>query len=120
MTPAEVASFRSLLEDERAKIALAIEGFRQDGLRNIEDELGLPGGVGADTASVTFERELGEGLGESAQLTLEQIDHALDRLAEGTYGLCEVCGKPIDNERLVARPSATLCIEDQRRAAGRG
>ena len=119
MTPAEVAEVRTLLEDERERIATALEGFRQDGLRNIEDELGIPGAVGADTASATFERELGEGLGEGAQQMLDQIVHALDRLEKGTYGLCERCGNPIDHERLMARPSATLCIEDQRRA-GRG
>jgi len=116
VTPAEVAEFRSLLEEERARVASALEGFRQDGLRKIGEELGLPGGVGADTASVTFERELGEGLGEGAEQALAQIEHALERLEKGTYGLCEQCGKPIDHERLMARPAATLCIDDQRRA----
>ena len=52
----------------------------------------VPGGVGADTASFTFERELGTGLEEGAEHTLAQIDHALARLDDGTYGVCERCG----------------------------
>jgi DnaK suppressor protein len=114
MTPAEAAEFRSLLEAEREKVMSALAGFREDGQRTMEDEVGLPGGVGADTASFTFERELDEGLEEGAQLALRQIDLALARLDEGTYGTCERCGQEILRERLVARPSATLCIDDQR------
>jgi RNA polymerase-binding protein DksA len=112
----QAAEFRELLEDERNRIVGALAVMREDGQRNMEDEVGLPGGVGADTASVTFERELGTGLAESAQQTLAQIEHALARLDAGTYGLCERCGQPINVERLFARPAATLCIEDQRLA----
>jgi RNA polymerase-binding protein DksA len=70
-------------------------------------------------ATVTFDRELDEGLEEGAQQTLAQIDRALARIDDGSYGTCERCGRPIGAERLQARPWATLCIEDQRRA-GRG
>ena len=69
-----------------------------------------------DMASVTAERELDEGLEEGAQQTLEQIDRALARLDDGTYGTCERCGKQIGEERLRARPWAGLCIDDQRLA----
>jgi len=72
-----------------------------------------------DMASVTFDRELDEGLEEGAQQTLDQIDAALGRIEDGTYGRCEVDGEPIPEERLRALPWATLCIDHQR-AAGRG
>jgi DnaK suppressor protein len=116
VTPAEADEFRGLLEDERMRILGSLAVLREDGQRNMEDEVGLPGGVGADTASVTFDRELGEGIEEGVTQTLNQIDRAIARLDEGTYGLCERCGKQIALERLIARPAATLCIDDQRLA----
>ena len=114
MNASEVAEFRELLESERTRVTGALAVMREDGQRNMEDEVGVPGGVGADTASFTFERELGTGLEEGAQQKLAQIEHALARLDDGTYGMCERCGKPISVDRLLARPAATLCIDDQR------
>ena len=116
MNAAQTAEFRVLLEDERARVLGTLAVLHKDGQRTIGDEVGLPGGVGADTASLTFERELGTGLEEGAQQTLAQIDRALARIDDGSYGLCERCGEAIGIERLLARPSATLCIEDQRLA----
>ena len=50
---------------------------------------------------------------------LREIDLALARIDEGTYGTCAVCGAEIPEERLAAVPYATLCIEDRRRQEGR-
>ena len=116
MNTVEAAEFRGLLEAERERITTALASMREDGQRTMDEEVGVPGGVGADTASITFERELGSGLEEGAQQALVRVDRALARLDEGTYGICERCGKPIGRERLEARPSATLCIDDQRLA----
>jgi RNA polymerase-binding protein DksA len=111
---------RTLLEEERKRIADAIEYLASENPGNMQDELGeIAGGSDnhlGDMASVTFDRELDDGLGEGAQQTLDQIDRALAKLDDGTYGICERCGKPIGEERLLARPWATLCIEDQRLA----
>ncbi len=68
-----------------------------------------------DSATETHDREVDYGLEENADQVLGEIDAALKRIDEGTYGTCEVCGKPIAPERLEARPWATLCIDDQRR-----
>ncbi|UWE13688.1 TraR/DksA C4-type zinc finger protein [Actinacidiphila bryophytorum] len=46
---------------------------------------------------------------------LVQAEHALQRLDEGTYGLCEVCGNPIGKARMQAFPRATLCLDDKQR-----
>jgi RNA polymerase-binding protein DksA len=110
-----------LLAQERGRIVDTIAHLHEENPRNMEDELGELAGRGSDNhlgdmATVTFDRELGEGLEEGAQQTLAQIDRALARLEEGTYGSCERCGNPIGEERLRARPWATLCIDDQRRA----
>jgi RNA polymerase-binding protein DksA len=121
MTSLDTSEFRTLLEVERRRIADAIAYLHEEHPRNLEDEVGELGGRGTDNhlgdmATVTFDRELDEGLEEGAQQTLAKIDHALERLEQGSYGICERCGQPIAEERLRARPWATLCIEDQRRA----
>jgi DnaK suppressor protein len=116
--------FRSRLEEERRRIVDTIAHLHEESPRNMEDELGELAGRGSDNhlgdmATVTFDRELDEGLEEGAQQTLAEIDRALARIDDGSYGICERCGQPIGEGRLQARPWATLCIEDQRRA-GRG
>ena len=121
MSTIDTTEFRALLEQERERIKNAIEYLHQENPGNMEEELGELGGRGTDDhmgdmASVTFDRELDQGLEEGAQQTLEQIERALARIDEGTYGTCERCGKPIPEERLRARPWATLCIDDQRLA----
>jgi len=68
----------------------------------------------ADTASDTLMRELDEGLEENAEHLLVKIEGALKRIEDGTYGICTNCGKQIPEERLEARPWATLCIDCQR------
>jgi len=112
---------RAHLMEERERIANAIDYLHAENPGNMEDELGELAGRGADNhmgdmASVTFDRELDQGLEEGAQQTLAQIDRALAKIDDGTYGICERCGKPIGEERLRARPWATLCIDDQRLA----
>ena len=69
----------------------------------------------ADTASETFERELDEGLEEGALRRLREVEEALTRIEDGTYGTCAVCGREIPPERLEAVPWATLCIDDARK-----
>jgi len=44
---------------------------------------------------------------------LADVEHALERIANGTYGTCEACGREIDAERLRARPAARFCVDDQ-------
>jgi DnaK suppressor protein len=69
----------------------------------------------ADHASETFERELDESLEENADHVIREIDLALTKIEDGTYGTCDVCGREIPEERLAAVPYATLCVDDKRR-----
>lgn len=78
-------------------------------------------------AQATEQREVAEGQNDGAQLwqvsdsrddlddqavtELRQVDHALERLDAGEYGVCEDCGEPIPEPRLRAVPYATLCVE---------
>ncbi len=121
MSTIDIEHFRKPLEDEKARLEHALGFLERDNAGSLADELGEvnDGSVDnhlGDTATATFDRELEEGLGEGAQQTLDDINAALQRIDDGTYGTCEVCGKPIAPERLEAIPWTRLCIDDQRRA----
>ena len=67
----------------------------------------------ADVGTETFEREKDLSILEQVEAELDDIEHALGRLDDGTYGVCEACGEPIDDARLEAMPAARFCIKDQ-------
>lgn len=67
----------------------------------------------ADDATELFLQEEGITIDNSLRGMMEEIDHALERIANGSYGKCERCGKPIPLRRLEARPFSTLCVEDK-------
>jgi DnaK suppressor protein len=69
----------------------------------------------AETAGVTLEREIDLTLEENARAAIAQLDRALSKLRNGSYGVCDKCGGPISEERLKAAPFASLCIECKRR-----
>ena len=64
----------------------------------------------ADSGQVTAERGEVEALAVSLRDTLNDIEDALQKIDEGTYGVCEQCGGPIGEARLEAMPAARLCI----------
>ena len=64
----------------------------------------------ADTGTKTFEREQEISLANNILERITQVERALERLQEGSYGYCERCGNAIPVERLAAFPSATLCV----------
>jgi RNA polymerase-binding transcription factor DksA len=74
----------------------------------------------ADQGTETFERERDTSVLQRVEVELEGVDAALARLDAGTYGTCELCGKPIADERLEAMPAARYCLEDQARAEREG
>ena len=66
----------------------------------------------ADSSQVTAERGEAERLAGELRDALDEVDAAIKRLEDGTYGNCEVCGKPIGEARLEAKPAARRCIVD--------
>lgn len=121
MSTIDTEHYRKRLEDEQARLRHALDFLVRENPGTIGEELGeITDGATdnhlADTATATFDRELDEGLEEGAQQMLEDIEAALQRIATGTYGTCEICSKPIGAERLEAIPWARFCIDDQRRA----
>ena len=108
--------FRELLENERSRLEHARQAVHHVGSL-LEESGDLAIGSGdhiADSATETYMRELDEGLEENADHLLAEIEAALGRIDDGTYGTCASCGKPIAAERLEAVPYATLCIDDKR------
>ena len=74
----------------------------------------------ADAETETIERERELSLSENFRDLLDQVEHALQRIDDGTYGVCESCGKRIEAPRLRALPYASRCIECKRREERRG
>nr|WP_137676019.1 TraR/DksA family transcriptional regulator [Parerythrobacter lutipelagi] len=78
----------------------------------IEDDLRQPlDADSSDQAIDLADDEALEGVDDVLRSEIQQIRYALARIANGTYGSCSVCGKPISPDRLKARPIATRCIE---------
>ncbi|MES1246817.1 MAG: TraR/DksA C4-type zinc finger protein [Actinomycetota bacterium] len=114
--------FRTLLEDERVRVKRAIDRLHGEHASSLEDESDELASDGdnhmGDLASDTLNREIDFGLEQDAEHVLAEIDAALARIDDGTYGTCGGCGKEIPAERLEAVPWARLCIEDARKAEG--
>lgn len=68
----------------------------------------------ADHATDLVDRELDQSLGENAENVVAEINAAIVRIDEGTYGVCAKCGAAIPEERLDAVPYAVLCLDDKR------
>jgi RNA polymerase-binding protein DksA len=69
----------------------------------------------ADAGTKTFEREHEMSLAANSRDLLSQVERALQRLEDQTYGICESCGNPIGKGRLQAFPRATLCVTCKQR-----
>lgn len=113
-TAEELAEVQEVLTTEAARLRDEIvetEAEIVDLLRS--DETG--GDDQADTGSKTFEREHEMSLAASHREMLSQTERALKRIADGTYGICEICGNPIGKARLQAFPRATLCVTCKQR-----
>ncbi|MEJ7567797.1 MAG: TraR/DksA C4-type zinc finger protein [Gaiellaceae bacterium] len=117
----DTGHFKDSLLEHRVRLLAAIEHHDIGGSSLTEETGELSGSTAdnhlADAASETYERELDEGLEEDAQAQLREVDDALARIEDGTYGTCTACGKQIPAARLEAVPWTKLCIEDARKLA---
>ena len=112
--------FRTELLQERERVQAAIANLRESHPGSLGDEVeeisdGSDSHVG-DSATATLGREIDYTLGENSEQVLAEINNALKRIEEGTYGTCAACGRDIAPERLEAYPWASLCIDDARKA----
>ncbi|MFE3069692.1 TraR/DksA family transcriptional regulator [Streptomyces sp. NPDC059247] len=119
-TPAEVTEARTTLQSEVLRLRSGLAHSREELTGLMRNSGDGAGDDQADTGTKNITREHELALAANAREMLEQTEHALERLDAGTYGLCEVCGKPIGKARMQAFPRATLCVEDKQRQERRG
>jgi len=114
----ETGKRREVLEQERSRLLDLKESLTETTEDVERDPTGDPsaGGHVADAGSDMFERSRDLSIVQDIDELLVDIEHAKARLTNGSYGTCEACGRPIDPERLAARPAARFCIEDQQGA----
>ena len=128
----ELVDARKVLRAERARLlaeAAALAGREQyfgEAQRSSSGGGDASGGSMADVATELFEQELAAFLSRNVQEHLTNVNDALTRIDEGTYGRCEDCGDEINPDRLGALPWARRCLSCQanlekpvRRVSGR-
>ena len=122
MTSIDTERFRDALVDERRRVEHALATLRDEHPGSLDDEVeevtGTTDNHVAETASATLGREIDYTLGDNAEQVIAEIDAALKRIEDGTYGTCTNCGQEIPVQRLEANPWASLCIDCKRRAEG--
>jgi len=107
--------YKQRLLNERKKIAGDVEFINRQGMEiplgNSISELSTYDNHPADIGSEVFERSKDFALRETHALILEAIDTALEKIKNGTYGICAACGKEISTARLETVPFAAECLE---------
>ena len=110
-------SYGSGMADTRLDIRSGLETERADLLARI-DELTVGGEVDlefdddfADRGLVASEQGENHALADSLQAQLDQVETAIARIDDGSYGTCAICGGAISTERLQAVPASSRCIE---------
>lgn len=114
MKAAEMKPFKEALETMRARLRGDVSTMADAALRKTRAEASgdlssMPIHM-ADLGSDAYEQEFTLSLMATEEGTLEQVEHALDRIRSRTYGACEDCGGVIAKKRLEAIPFAALCI----------
>lgn len=107
-----ILKLREVLLRRRDALRRALAGD----LSSLKELREQSGGDVIDAALDSAQDEISSQLAEVESRELALIDKALERMRNGTYGVCEVTGKPIPLARLQALPYATMCIEAQREA----
>jgi DnaK suppressor protein len=108
---------RSLLREERRRLETLLQTSDLDSVDDAEatsaTELASTDQHPADLGTETFERQKDVSIRGSIHAALDDVARAERRVAEGTYGTCEACGRPIGDARLKVRPAARFCVDDQ-------
>ncbi len=117
-TPAtsRIEKLRAMLEAKRMEILENIRKAREDSL--VTDRASYP--EDGDLVSASLEKEKAFEYCEIGVNALREIELALEKLDSGTYGICEICGKPIGMKRLMVVPTARLCIKCKAREEEEG
>lgn len=104
------------LREQRANLLHQLDELGADEDGDLRSDVEFSDGF-ADAAAATAERTEVIGLVESVKAMLEEVDAALARVADGTYGSCADCGKDIGEARLEFRPESILCVDCKAKSA---
>jgi len=113
-----IAKIKEQLEQERHALTNEMAELEEESFQATQSE--ITGEVGidedfADAGSATFDREQALSIANNIRDLIDQVERALARIEEGSYGSCERCGRPIDSARLRALPRTLLCTDCKRR-----
>jgi DnaK suppressor protein len=113
MTTIDTTRFRDALIRERERVERALENLHNENPGSVEDETGdeTQDQHLGDTATAMHDRSVDYTLEDNEEHLLAAINAALQRIDDGTYGICTNCGRPISEARLEALPWAELCID---------
>ena len=115
MTKQELLDFKKVLLARKTILLRDANHLADDALnKSKSDAATMDISSFADLGSDNFEQELELGLLENHEKSLQQINDALMRVEMGTFGICEMCDKPLPKARLKAMPHARLCLECKR------
>jgi DnaK suppressor protein len=109
---AQVATVRAMLVGQRTELIAQIEALSGElaGIMDSSQLVATDDEHDPEGATIAFERAQCAALLSQVHDRLAELDHALRRLAAGSYGRCERCRQPISTPRLAARPAARTCI----------
>ena len=110
LTPAELQEFEAALLERRRVLMTDFQALEEAETRDTSDLSSLSTHL-ADLGSDRASSDVSLGRRESASLEIQEIDEALDRIRDGSFGLCENCEKTILKARLEAIPYARLCLK---------
>jgi DnaK suppressor protein len=102
---------RSRLEDMQKRLNEEMEQLKSSVRPADERREGSPFGKREEEATESFELEKRLSLEKRIREQLAEVEHALQKFEDGTYGKCDNCGEPIDPARLEALPQANLCLK---------
>jgi DnaK suppressor protein len=111
MDAQRLETFRAELDGSRDELVAELRQLGADPDSRKVRQLGDVDDNFADSASATTERAETLSLIEQANQRLADVERALERIGDGSYGTCERCGKPIAQSRLEARPMSVRCVE---------
>ena len=115
LTTQEIDELRTRLGSEREELVAQLTTIEDQAFAATQSDMSGDVGVddeSADAGTATFEREKELSIEQNVRDLIQKIDRALKRIEDGTYGVCEVCGKPIEKARIKALPYVDLCIKD--------
>ena len=110
MTHVDPDNARRALEHERATAVHQLHELGADESGNLTGDIDF-GDAFADAGAATAERTETIGIVSNLKRRLDEVDRALGKIEEGTFGVCIVCGKDIDAARMEFRPTSVRCVD---------